>query len=962
VVLSRVPSVVLSAVLSAVLPGIAGLARFLLRVGGFPAFRAVRHLYVRGYLTMNRRPAQEALPLLVVVLGLVSFAVARDLQSPAGLAAALGGVLLRPLALIPVTAVPVAALTARVVVTRRSLAARTRLVVLAPDSFDPTLDGVLRCAAQLSRVRRVVGGWLDPRTSAVRVLLDLDAEGRMRYSLVVPERALPAVRAALGFYDRVELRTIEPEHAGEAEASTENNEQELDREQGKEKGLRVVRAELRLARPSSEPLAHFALNPDPLQSFARVLAALDHERGEQAQVALDLLPTTPATRRRLRRRLLREARRLGERTTAGEGGGLLDALGSGRRTGRQPPAEMVGQRAAREEIGAKLLQAEPLFGLQVLVRCQAPEKGRAVQCLQGLLGCFDAFAAANSFRVVGVRLFGLAFLGSDLPGRRGWFDRRMRTGVFRPARRGFVSAREVAGFLKPPSVHCAIPEVLRLGPAVFPAPKTLPTFTEQGDVVPLGRVEGESGERVVGLRLEDSFFTYIAGRSRWGKTELALGQFLHLVRSGHGGLFLDPHQDAIARVKSCLTEEQHARRVVELDLVGARSREGQPGWNLFAARGLSAEAAESRVEAIVDSFASALQWGERNNRALMLTTQATGALIELAAVLPEDLQPTIFQIPTILGNPEWLGVVLPFLSVPRRQFFTERFPRLAEEAITPVTNLIDRLRSSTQLAALLGAQTSTYDIAQAMNEKRIVLACPGAGGAKDKLIANLLVYDLLHAAKSRAHIPPERRSSFYVFLDEIQVFDGASSGNLAALLEQTAKYGVRGFLLNQNPERLTQATLNALTTNRSHLIATALNAHAAGLIAREWGGDPPAGAISGLPRRTFLAQVTHHGELTRPFLFHNLAVPDLLADAYQPGRVAHAQPTIDEASGRTPAAQTIAALDTLDERIKSHLSKQNSNSPRDSRDAGAKPAGAGEPEQSWYGPPVPALDSSAGES
>ena len=49
--------------------------------------------------------------------------------------------------------------------------------------------------------------------------------------------------------------------------------------------------------------------------------------------------------------------------------------------------------------------------------------------------------------------------------------------------------------------------------------------------------------------------------------------------------------------------------------------------------------------------------------------------------------------------------VLPLLSVPRRQFFSERFPRMSEEAITPVTNLIDRLRSCTQLAALLGAQS-----------------------------------------------------------------------------------------------------------------------------------------------------------------------------------------------------------------------------------------------------------------
>ena len=207
---------------------------------------------------------------------------------------------------------------------------------------------------------------------------------------------------------------------------------------------------------------------------------------------------------------------------------------------------------------------------------------------------------------------------------------------------------------------------------------------------------------------------------------------------------------------------------------------------------------------------------------------------------PDGLQPTIFQVPSILGNPEWLQAALPFLSPPRRQFFTERFPRLSEESITPVTNLIDRLRSATPLAALLGAQTSTYDIARAMGEHKIVLACPGADGARDRLVANLLVFDLLYGAKSRAFIPPEQRVPFYCFLDEIQVFDGASNGTLASLLEQTAKYGIRGFLLNQNPERLTASTLNALTTNRSHLITTALNSHAAGLISREWGGDPPA--------------------------------------------------------------------------------------------------------------------------
>jgi hypothetical protein len=869
---------------------------------------------------MKGQGQQDPRPLIAVVVGL---AVASLVSSGARAAALAGPVIALALpALLGVLLFLVVLAAARVVATRRSLASRQRLVVLAPDTFDPSLDAVIRSAAHLSRARRLVGNWLDPGARAVRVLLDTDEEGRMRYSLSVPRGALPAVRSALMVYDRVQVR-LEPEAAPAASR----------------RPVHVARAELRLARPSTEPLAHLPLQPDPLQSFARVLAGLDYRRDERAEVAIDLLPRTAGTRRLLRRRMLRDARR-----REGEPAAARQARLGARPVGRRRPAEMVEQRVAREELAAKLVQAEPLFGLQILVRCSASEKGTAVSCLHGLLACFDSMAGANSLRVVGVRVLGVAFLGSDLPGRRAWLDYRMRRGLFKPARRCHVTAREMAGLLKPPTVHCAAPEVLRLGPAVYPAPKTLPTFNGQRGLVPLGKVTTEQGERRVGLRVEDSFFSYIAGRSRWGKTELALTQGIHLVRAGYGGLFLDPHQDAVKRMKSCLTEPEIARRIIEVDLVGERSRDGQPGWNLFACRGLDASAAERRVEAIVDSFASALQWGERNNRALTLTTQATGALIELSRILPDGLQPTIFQVPSILGNPEWLQAALPFLSPPRRQFFTERFPRLSEESITPVTNLIDRLRSATPLAALLGAQTSTYDIARAMGEHKIVLACPGADGARDRLVANLLVFDLLYGAKSRAFIPPEQRVPFYCFLDEIQVFDGASNGTLASLLEQTAKYGIRGFLLNQNPERLTAPTLNALTTNRSHLITTALNSHAAGLISREWGGDPPANAITGLPRRNFIAQATLNGELTRPFRFTNESVEDAFPDAFKPNAVAAAQPVIDAASGRTDAAETIAALDTLDARIMEHLESRQGG--------GRRLRSAEDSDQPWVAPPV----------
>lgn len=527
-----------------------------------------------------------------------------------------------------------------------------------------------------------------------------------------------------------------------------------------------------------------------------------------------------------------------------------------------------------------------------------------------MLAAFEQLAERNWLRVCGLPLPGLGFAGSDLPLRRRRFDRRIESGLFRPARRSVVSAREVIGFLKPPSVHCIADNVLRSGALVAEPPK-LPTFTGQPDAIPLGRIADEQGERVAAVRVADTFFSYCAGRSRYGKTELAVAQFLHLVRSGHGGLFLDPHEDAVVRIKHHLNEPTLRDRVVEIDLAGPGSRERQPAWNLFELRG----DAEGRVEAVVDAFASALRWDERNTRAINITTQAAQVLAHVARAVPPELCPTVFQLPTLLSDEEWRKACLPVLPAASRAFWLDRFPRLAEEAITPVTNLIDRLRASTAITALLGQSESSYRIREAMDRRLIVLACPGSGGTRDRLVANLIVFDLLHAAKGRAELPPEQRIPFWVFLDEVQTYDGASSGNLAALLEQTAKYGVRAFLLNQNPERLTAQTLNAVTTNRSHLLTTALNAKAAGLIAKEWAGDLEPAAVARLPRYRFLCQVTHHGELSKPFALRGMRVEELVGEPDH-GDLYELEEAIDRTSARRPAADALAHLETLDERIK----------------------------------------------
>lgn len=851
---------------------------------------------------------QDPTLLILIAIGVATAAV---VKAAPGWLDALVGLAGRPVSVTLVVALVTFAcvvVAARLVSTRRGLGRRVRLVLVPADSFDPTPEAVVAFASGLARSRRSVLGWLDARASAVRVRLDADGAGRLRYVVEAPARARSALLAAAGSYEGVEVHDADPGEPGESAAVGD--------------GMRVARAELVLARPSSEPLRDVGLDPDPLAGVARALAGM-HD-GEGAAVCVDLLAVAPGRRRRMRRKLLREARRDAAPAAVqpAQAGPLADLLGPGPRGGRATAPELVARRADVGALSSKLGSPGPMFELQLLVRGWAPTTGAAKERVRALVGAFDTFAGFNHLRVRGVGLPGLAFLGSDLPGRRRWFDRRFGSGLFRPPRRRLVTASEIAALLKPPSVRCPAPNVLRSGGIVGPPPSNLPTFDGQRGLLPLGRVRTEMGERTVGVPLSDTFFSYMAGRSRFGKTETAVGQFAHLARTGHGCLFLDPHEDAIDKLKGYLADDGLRDRVVEINLAHT---DRQPGWNLLATAGRPVDRSQRQVDALVDAFASALGWDETNTRALNLTTQAAQALTDLSRALPAELAPTVFQIPALLSDDDWRAAVLAHVSPATRAFFEDRFPRLPAEAITPVTNLIDRLRVSPPAAALLGNPSRDYDIRAAMDAGMVVLVCPGSGSARDRLVANLVVYELLHAAKTRTDLPPERRREFHVFLDEVQIYDGSGSDTLAALLEQSAKFGLRVHLFNQNPERLTAATLNAVTTNRSHLLSTAVNAKAAGLLARDLGGGVDPQTIAGLERFHSIASVTIDGEVSAPFRLTGVPVDELLAGACRPDRLPELDAAIAATTGAVAVADTLRALDGHDRRILDHLDRHSSN-------------------------------------
>ena len=196
------------------------------------------------------------------------------------------------------------------------------------------------------------------------------------------------------------------------------------------------------------------------------------------------------------------------------------------------------------------------------------------------------------------------------------------------------------------------------------------------------------------------------------------------------------------------------------------------------------------MEAVVDAFASAMEWGERSTRAINLTTQAAAALAAIARVLPPSSRRRSSRSRPCSTDEEWREAALPFLPRASQRFWLERFPRSPRRR-SPRSPTWSTACAPPRGDALLGQSESTYRVREAMDEGLIVLACPGAGGTRDRLLANLLSSTSCTRRPARGELPPAERKPFYACLDEVQTYDGGSSGNLAALLEQSAKFGLR---------------------------------------------------------------------------------------------------------------------------------------------------------------------------
>ncbi|MFD8690740.1 hypothetical protein [Streptomyces sp. NPDC059651] len=822
----------------------------------------------------------------------------------------------------------------------RLLRTRTAVELVPSQSFDPSPQDMGPHAARLARASQTTE-WTPRRAQGMRLRHGSDRQGRLVLQLEGPATSaalmqlpsMPGVqvrshRKGRG-HDPVERITFEgapPLPRPVASERVQLTKSGVEAASGGPEGLYVARAELVLARPDHKRLTPAALDPDPLQVLADACAQVDPERGEQAELVVDVVPVASRRVAAWRRRLVRRAEQrgpsaYGESIGAGRrGGSWISTLAEGLNGGKPLSSRsrpLPRQKDLADGVGKFLPGADAqVFAVQILVRVTGTHPARAQARLHQVMAVLDAWSGENWWRPVGPRRTGWRPY-SSVWWRRRSFDRRYATGEFAPARRQWVTSEELAALLRPATVNCTAQNVVRTGGTLAPAPRALPTWTGQAGVVPLGRVTEADGRTRLGcLPQAEVLFGASFGKSGFGKSELALLQAITLAYGGLGAWFLDPHGAAIKRALPYLTHPRVIGRVQLIDLSVKTPGAMVAAWNPLSMEGRAAEEIQDVIGAVVAGLAAAQGWGDGAPRARAILSHAVEILAHLAYMMCQrgrpDLQPTLFTIPRLLSDEEWRESVLAQMPLKLRQFWRTTFPRYEGSAVPVVTQTIEQLATSISLRAFLGQPRSTYDARKAMDERQIVLLRCSGTGSGDQIITSLLLFDLFRAGCSREGIDPDLLATLFAFADELRAIDGAARGYIAAILEQLRKYEVRLMAMTQMAMRLSEETRLALLQNQSLLSAAAADVDEATFLAKRLPGAD-ALALTEQPKWHYAVRATLGGRPTTTFQVAGVPVHEVLAHYHHPERLPLLHKAMDTTLRRRPVRTVLADLDGSDD-------------------------------------------------
>ncbi|MFH2069130.1 MAG: type IV secretion system DNA-binding domain-containing protein [Candidatus Omnitrophota bacterium] len=323
---------------------------------------------------------------------------------------------------------------------------------------------------------------------------------------------------------------------------------------------------------------------------------------------------------------------------------------------------------------------------------------------------------------------------------------------------------------------------------------------------------------------------YVIGATGTGKTKFLEFLIQQDIEKGNGFGVIDPHGDLIDDIKGFLAcrynenedEEEISERVVLIDptdpnfTVTFNPLENLPNVSI----------AEQTNE-LVGSFKKIWSdsWGVRMEDLMRNSLIALG-----------EAGFTLVELPRFLTTRAFREIVLEKVSHPIAQDYFRRFEVLTDRGqitwIEPVMNKINAFFSDERIRYIFSSPKSSFNLREIMDQKKILLIKLDKGKLKDAadLLGSLLMAKIQMAAFSRTDLPQNKRTPFYLYIDEFQNF---ASESFSVILSEARKYGLSLIMAHQTLSQISPELRSLILGNAGIQVYFRINRQDAQLLAKE---------------------------------------------------------------------------------------------------------------------------------
>jgi len=425
--------------------------------------------------------------------------------------------------------------------------------------------------------------------------------------------------------------------------------------------------------------------------------------------------------------------------------------------------------------------------------------------------------------------------------------------------RGFkyiLNTEELASIYHMPNRFVDTPNIDWLLAKRAAPPSNLP---KEGTEIGKSVYRGE--ESPVKIKEEDRMrHIYMIGKTGVGKTVLFENMILQDIKAGKGVCYLDPNGDAAEHILNRIPKER-AEDVVYFD---PSDIERPMGLNMLEWK--NPDQKDFLVQEAIQMFYKLFDPGQTG----IVGPQFEHWLRNAALTLME--QPgggTIIDIPRLFTDKEFEKQAVKNLTDPVvKAFWEKQMAKTSDfhksEMLNYFTSKFGRFMTNDMMRNIIGQNKSAFDFRDIMDNNKILICNLSKGKIGEInafLLGMIIVSKIAMGAFSRQDIEENKRTPFFLYVDEFQNF---ITDVFATILSESRKYKLSLNITNQYISQLDEKTRDAVIGNAGTLISFRIGAADAEFLVKEF--EPlKLDDMTTIDKYNFYTKMLIDGAPTRPF-------------------------------------------------------------------------------------------------